>query len=207
MEHSTEHTVNQCLIPQRFKFAPFLENATRLWKKKRTSNVNPSSNFPVNHVFCSITNSAPDKILGDKDRLGGGGDRRPGKGSFRTALSWKCSTSSLKVNGALMISFIHLLSSGLMVQCSHVDVFQIGWMFESLDKALLAASGTTQFSAAECKKFFRDRIYNQRQRYSHLTRHVSKSSWIERINLRLYDMFIAPCLSIALGTNAGCHIM
>ena len=78
------------------------------------------------------------------------------EGSFRKALSWECSTSSLKVNGAAMISFIRLLSSGLMALCSHVDTFHTGWMSESLDKMRRVRWWPRQQSAlrrGECQKF------------------------------------------------------
>lgn len=99
-----------------------------------------------NNLYFSLSS----KILVDKDSLA----RRnwpPGKGSFRTALSSKCNTSSLKVNGALMISFIHLLSSGLMVHRSHVDIFQKGWMFEFLNKAFQVANAGIQVFVRKCQ--------------------------------------------------------
>lgn len=72
-------------------------------------------------------------------------------------------------------------------------------MFESLDKmqrGLLVAEAAERSSQGGMPEVLWDRIYNRGHLYSHLSRHVSKSSSIERINLRRYDMFIAPCLSL-----------
>lgn len=110
-----------------------------------------------------------------------------------------------------MISVIHLLSSGLMVPRSHVEVSQIVWMFESLDKTrvkgLLVASAV--ILCRETPEVLRHRIYSRRHLYSDLTRHVSKSPCIERINLRHYDVFITPCLillqALALGVIECCN--
>lgn len=110
-----------------------------------------------------------------------------------------------------MISSIHLLSSGLMALCSRVDIFQIRWMFESLREVPWVCRWPMQLTVL-CRENARSSQRRDLQLtapVSHLSRRVSKTSCIERINLRHYDMFIGPCLgslqAFALGVTECCN--
>lgn len=93
-----------------------------------------------------------------------------------------------------MISFIHLLSSGLMMLCSHVDIFQIGWMLESLDEVRRVAA--IQFFAEKCQKFSETGFTTQGTCILISPDTSVNCLALKEINLRHYDMFITPCLSL-----------
>lgn len=123
---SMEHTVNHCMIPLRLKLTLSFLTTPHGHEHNLTHRYILSACPKPTLYWCSVRqNSCWQAPPGEREI------DLPRKGSFRTALSWKCSTSSLKVNGASMISFIHLLSSGLMMHCRYFDIFQVGWMFES----------------------------------------------------------------------------